>query len=210
MDRLLYTQRSLVALCGLAGLLVSTGCRDRNLQVPPPAHYTDGEVSYPQGGGALQGGDYSGYDPGSGESSAVNPYDGASYGTPGTFDPSATPTSSGYDSLGYPIGSGSTGYDGPAGFGVPPMEGAEGGGGIGAAGPYASPSSTFSYENDPYGNLNASPEVLGVLPSVTESASPEPFTAADAISGTGNPAILPGIDSESGVPPIPDSLPDLP
>jgi hypothetical protein len=213
MDRLL-SHRSLVALGGLALTLAATGCRDRNLQVPPPAHYTDGPYAMPEAGGypdspaAAPGA--SGMDPygGSGAMPGYGPGggDASGYDVPGSFDADANPTGGGFGGSdvmgGRPA---DPGMGAPSDFGVPPIPGSADPTSYGAS--YASPSSTSAYAADPY-TTGADP-YAGINAAAGMPGLPDSPGDPDAFSGTGRD-LFPSTEPAGSTPAIPDSLPDMP
>lgn len=195
MDRLLM-QRGLVALSGLALMMASSGCRDRNVRVPPPAHYSDGGATpVPEGS----------YSAPSLDPTAIDPYSASPYGaSAGSYDPAASPTSGSYDPAAgaydpYAAPAGMDAYANPAastaptGYGVP-----------GSQGVYASPSSPSAYQSTPYDGVPSyDPMGAGLV------------TGADAVSdfGSSYPSgqpDLPAIDGGLSTPPVPGDLPLMP
>jgi hypothetical protein len=200
MDRLLM-QRSLVALSGLALVLAASGCRERNVRVPPPAHYSDGTAAVPEAGA------YPGYAPPSLDPAAIDPYSGTSYGaSAGTYDPSTAPTSGTYDPNAgaaydpYATPAGGASYGDPAASGSPTSYAPAASDGV-----YASPSSPAM--------MGAGVNSLGVPGNDPYATGLVP--AASSVTDFGSnyapaPAELPGIDGGVSAPPIPDDLPMMP
>lgn len=201
MDRL-SLKRHLIAASGLALMMAASGCRDRNLSVPPPAHYTDGVQAIPE---AVP---YSGASPLSSDPSAMDPYAGASLGAPRSFDPATTQTSGVTGAIGNSYGTSATpAYDPQAGYGVPQVPG--GTAPAHAGGTFASPSSPVPFAADPYASgtttlpipgMNSGPGTSIGMPPL-ESIEAPPLPTQDQ---------FPSLDGLYSAPPIPDDLPEMP
>jgi hypothetical protein len=199
MDRLLM-QRSLVALSSLALVLAASGCQERNVRVPPPAHYSDGGSAVPEAGA------YPGYAPPSLDPAAIDPYSGTSYGTSaGTYDPSMAPTSGSYDPNAaahdpYSTPASGSSYADPATSGMPTSYDPAASGGV-----YASPSSPSMMGTgaNTLGVPGNDPYATGLAPA----ASPVTDFGSNYAPAS---AELPGIDGGVSAPPIPDDLPMMP
>ncbi|WP_169979701.1 hypothetical protein [Tautonia rosea] len=201
MDRLLL-KRSLIAVSGLALMVSATGCRDRNLNVPPPAHYTDGVQSIPEAA------PYPGYPPMSSDSTAIDPYARANLGTPRTFDPATTQTSGVSEGMGHSPGSpAAPTYAPSAGFGVPPVSGLADP--VNASGPFASPSSPNPYAADPY-TTGAGADPYAGMNTGQGASSFMPPAGTNGDTSLPVPNQFPGLDGLNSTPPIPDRLPEMP
>ncbi|MEW4567354.1 hypothetical protein AB1L88_05750 [Tautonia sp. JC769] len=203
MDRPL-SKRSLIAVSGLALMVATSGCRDRNLNVPPPAHYTDGTQAIPE---AIP---YADAPPLSSAPASLDPYAGASLGTPRSYDPSATQASGLSGAMGGASAASASAYDPTAGYGVPPVAGSAAPM-TNAGGPFASPSSPSPHGAAPFAAGSAGAPFSGTAPAAGASsygALPLPGDAGAA--GLPTPAEFPGLDGLDGAPPIPDDLPEMP
>lgn len=201
MDRLLL-KRCLIAASGLALMMAASGCRDRNLNVPPPAHYTDGAQAIPE---AVP---YSGASPLSSAPSAMDPYAGASLGAPRSFDPATTQTSGVTGAIGNSYGTSATPtYDPQAGYGVPQVPG--GTAPAYAGGTFASPSSPPSYVADSYTSGGATTAFPGMNSGAATSIGMPPIESPEA-PALPTPDQFPGLDGLNSAPPIPDDLPNMP
>ena len=182
------SSKCLATLCGLALVAASTGCRERNLQVPPPTHYSDaspGTTPYGSVG-----------DPTMGDPAGMNPY--APEGIYGDYSSApdagyvqSTPSDASYGA--YDAGAAAydpnaNAYGSSTGAPTYPAE---------SASPYAEDlgaMTTPSY--DPYAGIPVSPE-----PDAPSGAATYDPGSVDPMSGT---------DPSMSLPPLGDGLPEMP
>lgn len=195
MDRLFF-KRGLITLGGMALLLAATGCRHKNLQVPPPTHYSNAGATAP---GAET------YPPTAGDPAAIDPYSGVGYGA---TDPTAGATGYGTASA----STGAYGYDPSVGATSTTTAGAYNNAGYGNAGYGANAGAAIGSTSDPYATAGAATDPYAAAgsagsyaaPMASGSAGVSPMTGA-----TGTAEAAPAAADPAAVPPIPDGLPEM-